>query len=113
MVPIVASRVGMIQSRTLLTQINTPMVTTVSRAHVRIYFTVTLLRKMLPIVELQSLLMSSRLRMGITRQIFHPSILLDNALSTKPIRLSNQCRSYRVQICQARTDGGHSYFLIR
>ena len=38
---------------------------------------------MLPIVELQSLLMSFQRRMGITRQIFHPSILLDNALSTK------------------------------
>jgi hypothetical protein len=44
---------------------------------------------MLPIVELQSLQMSFRLRMGITRQIFHPSILLDNALSTKPIHLYN------------------------
>jgi hypothetical protein len=58
--------------------------------------------------------MSFRLRMGITRQIFRPSILLDNALSTKPIRhLSNQCRSYRVQICEARIDGDHGYFFIR
>jgi hypothetical protein len=41
MVPIVASREGMIQSRTLPTQTSTPMVTTVSREHVRIYFNVT------------------------------------------------------------------------
>ena len=72
-----------------------------------------LLPKMLPIVELQSLLMSFRLRMGITRQIFPRSILLDNALSTKPIQFSNQPRSCRVQICQARINGGHSYFFIR
>ena len=55
--------------------------------------TTFLLRKTLPIVELQSPPMSFRLRMGIMRQIFHPSILLDNALSNKayPLLIHNNC----------------------